>query len=212
MRIVRVRAAQFDPAAGRPKGVVFMPTGQNSNIPSTLDRRRRARRDVLAAIAIVVILLVVYFVLPFTRIGNIRTAILLIVEAVATCAIFVWQIRAVLRAERPLARASAAAIAIFGCYVIGYATVYFTLSAGDPTGFSAPLTKIDALYFCVTVFATVGFGDIVATSQAARVVVLVQMIGNLILIGLALRLLTASAEVRRAELRAGEPTRPAEPE
>ncbi|MFG1795665.1 potassium channel family protein [Nocardia sp. NPDC049149] len=151
-------------------------------------------------------MLIAYFLLPFTRIGDIRTAILLIVEAVATCVIFVWQIRAVLRADRPLARALAAAVAIFGCYVIGYATVYFTLSAGDPACFSAPLTKIDALYFCVTVFATVGFGDIVATSQAARVVVLIQMIGNLILIGLALRLLTASAEVRRAELRADEPT------
>ncbi|MEU7138146.1 potassium channel family protein [Nocardia sp. NPDC046473] len=186
-----------------------MPTGENS---STGNRRRPARRGVLFAVAAVIALSVAYFLLPFTRIGDIRTVLLLIAGAVAICAIFAWQIRGVLRAEHPLARAVEAAVAIFGCYIIGCATVYYTLSAGEPTSFSESLTKLDALYFGVTVFATVGFGDIVATSQPARAVVLAQMIGNLILIGLALRLLTASVELRRTQLRAPEQARPADQE
>lgn len=185
-----------------------MPTGETSQNFSTRNARRPARRGVLLAVAAVIAVSVTYFLLPFTRIGDIRTLLLLIVGAVAICAVFVWQIRGVLRAEYPLARALEAAVAIFGCYIIGGSAVYYTLSAGDPASFSETLTKLDALYFCVTVFATVGFGDIVATSQAARAVVLAQMIGNLILIGLALRLLTASVQWRRTQLRAAKPDPP----
>ena len=43
-----------------------------------------------------------------------------------------------------------------------------TISAGN---FSEPLTRTDALYFTVTVFSTVGFGDITAKTEAARLVV-----------------------------------------
>ena len=42
-----------------------------------------------------------------------------------------------------------------------------------------PLTRADALYFAVTVFSTVGFGDITPESEAARVVLIVQMLGDL---------------------------------
>ena len=49
------------------------------------------------------------------------------------------------------------------------------LSAGN---FSQPLNHTDALYFTVTVFATVGFGDITATTEAARLVVTGQMIAR----------------------------------
>ncbi|MFC9439055.1 potassium channel family protein [Nocardia sp. NPDC057030] len=183
-----------------------MPTGETSPNPSA----RNARRGVLLAVAAVIAVWISYFLLPFTRIGDIRTLLLLVAGAVAIGAIFLWQIRGVLRAEYPVARALEAAVAIFGCYIIGCGTVYYLLSVGDPAGFSEPLTKLDALYFSVTVFATVGFGDIVAMSQTARAVVLAQMIGNLILIGLALRLLTASVQWRRAQLRAGRPSRPTE--
>ena len=44
------------------------------------------------------------------------------------------------------------------------------------------MTRFDALYFTVSTFATVGFGDITAISVAARFVTLVQMIGGLVLI------------------------------
>jgi voltage-gated potassium channel len=39
----------------------------------------------------------------------------------------------------------------------------------------------------VTVFATVGFGDIVAVSEAARAVATVQILGDLVVLGLVAR-------------------------
>jgi voltage-gated potassium channel len=59
------------------------------------------------------------------------------------------------------------------------------------------LTRTDALYFTITVFATVGLGDIAATSQTARVVVMVQMILDLIVIGLVVRLFLSAVQHAR---------------
>jgi hypothetical protein len=46
------------------------------------------------------------------------------------------------------------------------------------SAFGERLTHTDGLYFTVTVFSTVGFGDITAKSQAARLVVTGQMIAR----------------------------------
>ena len=59
------------------------------------------------------------------------------------------------------------------------------------------LTRTDTLYFTVTVFATVGFGDISPASQAARLVVTAQMILNLIVLGLGVRLIVGAAQRAR---------------
>jgi hypothetical protein len=64
----------------------------------------------------------------------------------------------------------------------------------DPTTFSQPLNNTTALYFTVTVFATVGFGDIVATSNGMRQLVTVQMLLNLAVLGSAIRLVTSAAQ------------------
>ena len=51
-----------------------------------------------------------------------------------------------------------------------------------------------ALYFTVTVFSTVGFGDILAVSDTGRAVVTIQMISNLVLLGIGGRVLYGAIE------------------
>ena len=54
----------------------------------------------------------------------------------------------------------------------------------SPASFSThQLTRTDALYFTVTTFTTVGFGDIIPASQGARLVVTAQMILDLLVLG-----------------------------
>jgi hypothetical protein len=59
------------------------------------------------------------------------------------------------------------------------------------------LTRMDTLYFAVTVFSSVGFGDISAASQAARVLVTVQMLLNLIVLGAGIRVFVGAARRTR---------------
>jgi len=62
------------------------------------------------------------------------------------------------------------------------------MARANQPSFGAPLTRTDAMYFSSTVFTTVGFGDITAKSEAARLVVTVQMWLNLVFLGLVVRL------------------------
>ena len=66
-----------------------------------------------------------------------------------------------------------------------------------PASFSQPLTRSDSLYFTVTVFSTVGFGDILATSQTAKLAVTVQMVLNLLFLGLGVRVIVGAVELSR---------------
>jgi voltage-gated potassium channel len=69
--------------------------------------------------------------------------------------------------------------------------------------FSQPLTRTDALYFTVTVFSTVGFGDIVPRSEVTRIVLIVQMLGDVALLGAGARILLGA--VRRGQQRRTDP-------
>ena len=67
-----------------------------------------------------------------------------------------------------------------------------------------PLTRVDALYLTVTVFSTVGFGDISAASQPGRILVTIQMILNLIVLGAGVRLLTSAVKRGRDSHKGGD--------
>ena len=54
-----------------------------------------------------------------------------------------------------------------------------------------------ALYFTVTTFSTVGYGDITAASEAARLLVTVQMILDLLALGLGIRVFIGAVQLAR---------------
>ena len=45
-------------------------------------------------------------------------------------------------------------------FLLLFASTYFLMERASAASFTQPLTRTDALYFTVTVFSTVGFGDI----------------------------------------------------
>ena len=67
------------------------------------------------------------------------------------------------------------------------------MALSAPHAFSEPLNRTAALYFAVTLFSTVGLGDIAPVSQAARAVVTIQMVADLIVIAVVVRLIFGAA-------------------
>ena len=74
-----------------------------------------------------------------------------------------------------------------------FAQFYYWLSLQSPSAFdtgasNAALSKIDAAYFTISTATTTGMGDIHPASQAARLLVTLQMVVSLFLVVLALGL------------------------
>ncbi|AUM19403.1 potassium channel family protein [Rhodococcus sp. GXMU-t2271] len=174
----------------------------DGDVPSGLPDvggRRLLWLAVLRPLLTTVLLVIAYFVLPLEDIDDVSTLTVLIGGTLLVCAVCAWQIRQVLRSPYPAVQAIEALLLSVAVYLVGYSTVYHVLSYNSPGSFDEPLSRIDALYFCMTVFATVGFGDIVATTETARVLVTAQMVGNLVLIALGLRFLTAAVKWRQQQ-------------
>jgi hypothetical protein len=145
---------------------------------------RTTVRATLSATAVVVL----YYLLPLDRPFSARTVVELVGGLVLIAGLVAWQIRSILRAEYPALRALDWLAFTVPLFLVLFAATYVVLDHSDLHAFSgAALTRTDALYFVVTVFATVGFGDITPVSEVARVLATVQMICDLLVLGLAVR-------------------------
>jgi len=106
----------------------------------------------------------------------------------AILAMMGWQIFRITRSDYATLRAVEALAFIVPAYLVLFAAIYFLMNHNNQATFGTSQTKLDSLYFSATVFTTVGFGDITAKIQAGRAVVLVQMILDLMILGLVVRL------------------------
>jgi voltage-gated potassium channel len=160
--------------------------------------RRLVVLGVLRGLAVTSVLIAAYYVAPLERLAELRLGIVMLVGLGVLTAVTIYQVRAVLRAAHPAVRAVEALTLTGPLFLLLFSATYFVLSEADAGNFNVPgLTRSDALYFTVTIFATVGFGDIVATSQTARVLVTVQMILDLILIGAVVRIFIGAVRLAR---------------
>jgi hypothetical protein len=150
---------------------------------------------VLRPAVVIVTLLVWYFVAPLNQPWTPRMALAVLAGLLVVGAVLVWQIRAVLVSPTPRRRAIGVLVTSLPLVVVLFAAAYVVMSHDRRDAFSEPLSRIDALYFAMTVFATVGFGDIVPRSQPARLLVLVQMLADLIYVGLLARALFEAARL-----------------
>lgn len=94
------------------------------------------------------------------------------------------------KAKHPLMMGTIALGVMISALIVLFALAYVSLSQTDPTNFNEPLTKISALYFTMTILSTVGFGDIYAVTEKARIVVMLQMVAGLTLFTVVARILT----------------------
>jgi len=163
-------------------------------------RRRRIVRGLLHAMVATALLTALYFTLPLDRLNSVPVGVSLSVALLVLLGVSIWQIRAITRNAHPGVRAIEALATTGPLFLLLFAVSYFLLAQDDPANFNThTLTRTDALYFTVTVFATVGFGDITATSQVARRLVTGQMILDLLVLGLGVRVFVGAVQRGRQQ-------------
>jgi hypothetical protein len=170
----------------------------------TFERRHVVLAGV-RAIATSVLVLGVYFTIPINN--HIRASIVLRLSV--SLALFVvvltYEVRAIMKSDRPILRAADAMALVIPVFLVVFAWTYLTLSRSDPLSFSQPLARVSALYFTVTVFSTVGFGDITPTSDPARVAVMAQMLCDLVFLAVVVRLILEAARGRLGSREVSDP-------
>jgi voltage-gated potassium channel len=154
---------------------------------SARERRRLVIGASLRTLATIAVVVALYFLMPMDRAVTAATVGELVIGGLVLLVISAWQIGEIMRSEHPGIRAVEALAFVVPVYVLLFATAYFLMAHAQPTTFGVHLTRTDAMYFSTTVFTTVGFGDIAAKSQAARVVVTFQMALDLVIIGIVVR-------------------------
>ncbi|MCF1645668.1 MULTISPECIES: potassium channel family protein [Streptomyces] len=157
-------------------------------------RRRAAALALLRAVLVAAGLVTVYYVLPLDGRSTTRDSVTLAFGLLVVIVVFWWQVRAIVTSPHPRLKAIEALAATLALFLLLFAGTYFLLEQTTPGSFSEPLTKTDSLYFTLTTFTTVGYGDITARSQTGRVLTMVQMVGGLMLVGVAARILAGAVE------------------
>jgi hypothetical protein len=148
----------------------------------------------------VAVVLAVYFVVPVQAEDDsivVRAVVSLVALALLTAGV-VWQI--LVQVQDP-DRVLDGLIFALVVSVLAFALAFYRLEVANPGQIPGLETRVDALYFTMTTLLTVGYGDIHAAGQGARVLVIVAMVFNVAVIATAVT--TISGRVReRAERRA----------
>ena len=136
-----------------------------------------------------IVLIGAYYAIPFDDRDGTTALLRLIGGLLAFLLLLTLQLRSIRNDDLPEQRAIQALGVAIPLFLVAFAAFYLSLSQASVDNFSEALDHSDSLYLVVTLFSTVGFGDITPTSQLTRLVVSAQMLLDLVVIGAVVRLL-----------------------
>lgn len=154
-------------------------------------------RSVLRAVGAAAVLVTAYYLLPLDHVSTGAVAAILTCELLLLVILVLIQVRWIIISSYPGLRAVEAVATSVPLVLLIFASAYVPMSRTSAAGFGGPLTHTDALYLAVTVFATVGFGDITPKTESARLVVTGQMVVDIVIIGFAIKALTHVVHARK---------------
>ena len=163
------------------------------------ETRAHARRSLVRSALVVVGLVVAYSIVPLRGEHWWVGALVGVGAIVGTLPLTVKRLQVIRRSEQPVLVAIEAIVLLVSMLILGFAAVYYAIDA-DQTQMVGLETRLDSVYFTVTTLATVGYGDIHAAGQGARALATAQMLLNLAVLGLVVRVLARVARMSAGDL------------
>jgi Ion channel len=160
---------------------------------------RKIVQALLRALASSAVLVTVYYLLPLNGSSRWLAIAMLVIGLVLLAGLIAAQVRSIAASPYPRLRAVEALATSVPLFLLLFASAYVVMATITAASFSQPMTRSNALYFTVTVFATVGFGDITAKTEAARLLVTGQMIIDLIVLGVGAKVIVGAITRRRQQ-------------
>lgn len=168
-------------------------------------------RVTVTVLVIAAVLLIVFSNLPpqnmqDDQLGRAVAALAIdvVIFAVLVISVILWQQRRIRRTHRAIGALIEAMALIFILFIGVLARLYHVMSISFPDSFNRSLDFFDAMYFSMTVFSTVGFGDIYPQSHLAQGLVIFQMVMDIVLLGVVVRVLVESAQERARSVKAAQ--------
>jgi hypothetical protein len=142
------------------------------------------------------LLFTIYAFLPGTQKTTWEIVLIFVVVVAALIVLIVYDIRSILMSTHPGLRAVEAVATLVFTLIVAFSAVYLAMSHINRQSFNTPLDHINAFYFTVVVFSTVGFGDITAKTDTAQLVVSIQILLDLAFIAIVVRLMLGAVQSR----------------
>jgi voltage-gated potassium channel len=171
--------------------------GEAATLSYKQSQRARRLRSRLGQLAL---LLVIYYLVPVRETTSVPDQIVRGAFAlVVLVGVVTWITREVVRqsSQRTAEVNRDRLLLMVVAGLMFFALVDLVVARSGPSEFVGVETKTDALYFALTTLATVGFGDVHAEGQVARVLLIVQMTFNVVVLTRAAQVLLASRAVQR---------------
>jgi voltage-gated potassium channel len=160
---------------------------------------KRLRRDFLAFIAV----LIAYYAAPIgelpSRVGIVFSVLGLLVGLTILVWLIIRQVRLLVDTDPDDTSVQADSLILLVFVIVPLFSIgYLALSKASPSEFADLSTKTDSLYFTLSTLATVGFGDVHAVGQLARVLVMIQMVFDLVFVAAVVSVLSSHIRQRAA--------------
>lgn len=169
-----------------------MTTTDNLSSFAEFERSQLVRTGLRAVISAAA-LLALYYLAPIPRRPHARVVFHVIACLALFAAVLAFEVRQITNSKRPMLRATVAMATVIPLFLVSFSWLYLVMSESSLPSFGMHLTRSTALYFTITVFSTVGFGDVTAKTDAARLVVSTQMIADLAVLAIVARLILGAA-------------------
>jgi hypothetical protein len=152
--------------------------------------------------AVLILLTTLYFVVPVSqdaRGGPLLRLLLTILVLVSLAVAVVAQVR--MAADDP-ARHIDGLVTVIVVVWLMFSLAFYLMADHQPDEVAGLHTRLDGLYFAASTMLTIGYGDVHATGQVARALILVQLLFDAVFVGIAVTMLTTRLRDRAAQVAA----------